>query len=348
MGPKNEMTEEKDEIHEVIKAHAIEVSDCYVPAVRKNPKLKGKLVLEWLVGDGGDVKKVKTISGVEPTLDQCIKEKSVLWQFPPPPQGQLTKVRYPFIFEPKKEPKKQAALPLKAAAAAGPGIPEKKSEAKTEAPKPSAVPSGKLCPQIEKEYAELCVREENSGECQLSEDQLKGILRLLQDSAQLPGPYMTELEPLLKPVKPTAAEAGALAAHLNMDCWTEIHSRIWKSIIYTFSKTPEHPMKADAKLVARQRLVDLDVPNPTSMALLSDTETLDQLIKAKVLDVGGQARKDFKFILSRAKSLSKSGKTSWQKADPSAITKVARKEVKDVTALRAKMKAWAKRFWKRF
>lgn len=328
-GSKKTLPREKEDVRSIIMSRVGDVSDCYVAALKKNPNLAGKLILEWEVNPIGDPKNVQVIQAVDPKLDKCIVAKLQHWAFPPPPGNQVPRIRYPFNFSP--------ATPLD---------PVGNMKVQFVDPLPPPSPVGKKCPVIESEYAQLCVRDDKTKECVLDESQMGQILRLIQDSPKLPLAFVDDLETMTKNVKPTEAEAKAVEARLAEDCWTSIHERIWKSVLHSFKVTAGHPRLSEAKEVMRQRVTDLEVPTPTFAALLTDLSILDQAESAGFIKIPKKAKKDLVFLRAQAKKQG-SGISSADK-DPAKRIAAARKEIKSVRSLRMRLKDWSKKYWKKF
>lgn len=328
--PKVEMPPEKEDIRTIISSHAGDVSECYVTALKKNPRLSGKLVLEWEVNPIGDPKNVQVIQAVDAKMDKCIIGKLQNWAFPPPQNNQLTRVRYPFNFSP-----------------ATPNDPVGVMKVQFVDASPPAVPSGKKCSVVEQEYAQLCVRDEKTGECVFDDTQMGQILRLIQDSQKLPLAYLADLDRLLKNPKPTESEGKAIMAKLNEDCWTSIHLRIWNSVLHTFKVTAGNPRVAEAKDVMRQRVTDMEVPTPTLQALDLDLTILEKGVETGFLKVAGDAKKELTALRSAQKKLAKDLASKKSSAESSTVVTEARAELKAVKPLRARLKEWSKKFWKK-
>ncbi len=339
--PKSELSPEQESVQDSISAHADDVSDCYSAALKRNPKLNGKLVLDWSVGASGEAKDVKVIRGVESKLDQCIAGKVPTWSFAPPPDGKIAKIRYPFVLSPVEDPVQAV---------------KSKSFETVAAPPPS---NFKKCPQIEAEYAELCVRDQDNGECVLNTRQMSDLLKLVRTSPNLQSSYLAELDRMLKNPKASRKEGEALVAQLGEDCWSEIHVRVWKSVFNTLKQVPNHPAKSEAWDLLGERAFGLEVPTPTLLGLTRDLAILQAAADNGFLKLSGAAKKDFVFIQSKARSLRKSLNKDWgvnadgdaavdvSAADPAKVVALARKELKAVKPLRAKLKEWGRKYWKK-
>lgn len=330
-GPKKELPPEKEDVRSIIMSHVGDVSDCYVTALKKNPKLAGKLVLQWEVNPIGDPKNIQVIQAVDPKMDKCIVGKLQSWAFPPPPGDQVPRIRYPFTFSP-----------------ATPQDPVGNMKVQFIDPLPPVAPVGKKCPVVESEYAQLCVRDEKTKECVLDDVQMTQMLRLLQDSAKLPVAYLADLDRMLKNPKPTDAETKTIQAKLTEDCWSSIHERMWKSILHTFSVTAGHPRLTEAKEVMRQRVTEMEIPTPTYAGLQSDLVILEEAEKSGFLKISGAAKKELTSVRAKAKKLSQEfGGGSAIENEPAKLIVAARKELKSVKPVRIELRNWSKKFWKK-
>ena len=93
---------ESEAIRRTVRSHLSEVKNCYASAMKKNPGLKGKMVLDWDVNDKGAVTKA-ALNEKKSTLNnedvtKCITEKLMGWKFPAAEVGKTISVSYPFDF----------------------------------------------------------------------------------------------------------------------------------------------------------------------------------------------------------------------------------------------------------
>lgn len=336
--PKNEMPPEKASVREIIMSHVGDVADCYTATLKRNPKFTGKLVLEWEVNPIGDPKDITVIQSAAPKLDKCISEKLANWAFSPPPNNQVMRVRYPFVFS-----ERSSVAPAPGETVVG------NMRLQILDPIPPAVPSGKKCAVVEREYAQLCVRDDKSGECVLDDNQMSQLLRLFQDSSKLPMAYLADLDRMLKNASPSEGESKAIQGKLTEDCWTSIHVRMWNSVFHTFKSTAGHPQLAEAKDTMRQRVTELEVSTPTLVALQMDLTILERAEESGFLKISGQAKAELAHLRSQGKKLvkdfSKEDKTT---TDPLKVVIGARRELKAVKPVRTRLRDWSKKYWKKF
>ncbi len=321
---------EKEGVHGVISRRVGDVVDCYQAASKKNPELAGKLVLEWEINPIGDALNPKVIQSVNRELDDCMIKKVSRWAFPPPPDGKVVRVRYPFVFAPPPKPED------------------------VKAPSPEHV---KVCEGLERSYAELCVRDE-SGQCAFNETQLKQILGVLQTSPRLPSGYVADLNRWLKKKKMTEAEIKGVLAKLGDDCWSLIHLRIWDSIFHTMRTVGLGARTAETKRVLRERTVGLPMPNPTLLGISVDLAILNKAAEVGLIQPKGQAKKDLVFLKNRAKNLRMALYKDWsggkkpeadefappEPANLSKVPDLLRKELKMVKTMRGQLREWDRKF----
>jgi pSer/pThr/pTyr-binding forkhead associated (FHA) protein len=87
-------------IRKVIRENASQVRYCYEQELVLNPKLEGKVAIQWQIGPDGRASGC-AVQG-ETTLmnekvQQCIMARIVTWQFPKPKGGGIAIVKYPWI-----------------------------------------------------------------------------------------------------------------------------------------------------------------------------------------------------------------------------------------------------------
>jgi TonB family protein len=86
-------------IASVVKSKISGIKYCYEKELKNNPKLAGKVVVNFTIGETGEVTAYKvensTINNAE--VEQCILRMVRRWKFPPPSGGTVN-VSYPFIF----------------------------------------------------------------------------------------------------------------------------------------------------------------------------------------------------------------------------------------------------------
>ncbi len=91
---------DREAIRRVIIANKRAIRSCYERVLQRKPDLYGKLVLEWDIEERGRVTRtaVKSNSLGDDEVATCIVNRLRTWRFPEPPQDQVGRVTYPFVF----------------------------------------------------------------------------------------------------------------------------------------------------------------------------------------------------------------------------------------------------------
>jgi hypothetical protein len=87
-------------IRKVIREHASEVRYCYEQELVVNPKLEGKVAIQWQIGPDGGASACTVHSDstlMSDKVQQCIMSRIVMWRFPKPKGGGIAIVKYPWI-----------------------------------------------------------------------------------------------------------------------------------------------------------------------------------------------------------------------------------------------------------
>ena len=96
-------TIDREAIRRVILDNIHEIRNCYERQLNRSPDLFGKLVIEWDIEEKGRVKSAKAISNTTGSGDlaSCVVRRLKSWRFPDPPEDQVARVTYPFVFTAK-------------------------------------------------------------------------------------------------------------------------------------------------------------------------------------------------------------------------------------------------------
>lgn len=89
----------KADITGVVTANAPMITACYEDALKRNPRLAGKVSMRWWVLLDGSVARVSVLGFSledEPTI-RCMCDVIAEWKFPEP-NGGMCEIRYPFRF----------------------------------------------------------------------------------------------------------------------------------------------------------------------------------------------------------------------------------------------------------
>ena len=87
-------------IRKVIREHASEVRYCYEQELVVNPKLEGKVAIQWQIGSEGHASGCVIHSDttlLNDNVQKCIMSRIVTWQFPKPKGGGIAVITYPWI-----------------------------------------------------------------------------------------------------------------------------------------------------------------------------------------------------------------------------------------------------------
>jgi TonB family protein len=108
---------DKEVIRKVLQEHIAEVRTCYDHELTKQPKLAGRVMIQFTIGTSGQVEKSALESSTlkSPPVEECIVGAAKKWVFPKP-KGGVVVVTYPFILR-SDEPSSDA--PAKVAPKAG-------------------------------------------------------------------------------------------------------------------------------------------------------------------------------------------------------------------------------------
>lgn len=100
---------DKAYVQEAMTALAPMIGDCYRQALKTQPTLAGKLVVNFTIEGQPDIGGVVTESSIDPdqseikdpVLSQCVQDTLFALEIDPPSNGGTVKVTYPFTFRPK-------------------------------------------------------------------------------------------------------------------------------------------------------------------------------------------------------------------------------------------------------
>lgn len=84
---------DKFHVQSTINNHRDELKECGA-----HTKAGGKMLVEWVIGDKGEVTTAKVDESVSQDADTCVLNHIKSWTFPTPPKELIARVRYPFFF----------------------------------------------------------------------------------------------------------------------------------------------------------------------------------------------------------------------------------------------------------
>jgi hypothetical protein len=90
-----------DEVGSVITKHMGEIRYCHEAALVVNPRVEGKLLMDFDIDVNGRVKHASPKSSTlgNKILEDCIRTRLLTWAFPKPRGAVLVPVSFPFIFK---------------------------------------------------------------------------------------------------------------------------------------------------------------------------------------------------------------------------------------------------------
>ena len=88
-------------IQKVVHQHMRELHACYEKELLKNRSLAGRIIVMWIIARQGDVSKafIKESDIKNKNMEKCITNSIKYWRFPPPRDGGIVQVVFPFEFE---------------------------------------------------------------------------------------------------------------------------------------------------------------------------------------------------------------------------------------------------------
>lgn len=89
-------------VKEVLASHRGSLDFIYRKALRDNPGLKGKVVIEFTIAPSGEIISTRIISSTvnDQAFEQQVLKRIQTWKFPPFPESGTTVIKYPLEFEP--------------------------------------------------------------------------------------------------------------------------------------------------------------------------------------------------------------------------------------------------------
>ncbi len=91
---------DKSEIDRIVKQHLSQIRYCYQKELNRQPSLKGKVVIRFVIAADGSVSRseVQSTSMNNGVVEACVAERFYRMRFPRPQGGGLVIVTYPFVF----------------------------------------------------------------------------------------------------------------------------------------------------------------------------------------------------------------------------------------------------------
>lgn len=91
---------DRETIRQVVLIHKKQVSRCYEDAIDRRPGAEGKVRAAWVIIEDGSVSEAKILEATPKITEvtDCLLETIRGWKFPPPEDGRVVEVTYPFFF----------------------------------------------------------------------------------------------------------------------------------------------------------------------------------------------------------------------------------------------------------
>lgn len=92
---------DKDVVRQIVREHMDQVRGCYNEGLARDPKLAGRVAVNFVIGPDGHVISATIQQGLgDDDVDQCLVEHVKTWKFPAPGGGGNVIITYPFNFTP--------------------------------------------------------------------------------------------------------------------------------------------------------------------------------------------------------------------------------------------------------
>jgi len=89
-----------EQVRKVVEAHRAAIQYCFDKELQRNTRLSGKIVVYWRIEPAGAVSasRIQSSTVGSPDVEGCLVRTVRKWTFPAAANGQVTDVRYPFVF----------------------------------------------------------------------------------------------------------------------------------------------------------------------------------------------------------------------------------------------------------
>jgi len=91
---------DRELVRKVVQDHAAQIRYCYEQGLALNPKLEGKVAIQWTITSEGRVSNVRIDSATtlgDQRVQECMMSRVASWEFPKPKGGGIAVVTYPWI-----------------------------------------------------------------------------------------------------------------------------------------------------------------------------------------------------------------------------------------------------------
>ena len=95
---------DREKVRLAINSHKKAFKACYDEALNRDKDVKGRVVIEFDIETEGKVTKAFAITNdtKDAVLGACLSDKVKSITFPEPPDAEIARVRYPFVFSSQK------------------------------------------------------------------------------------------------------------------------------------------------------------------------------------------------------------------------------------------------------
>lgn len=89
-----------DIVRRIVRAHINEIRHCYNQGLQRDPDLRGRVTVAFVIAPNGDVQSAKVVKNdlADARVDDCIVKAIKRWRFPKSADGRPVRVSYPFQF----------------------------------------------------------------------------------------------------------------------------------------------------------------------------------------------------------------------------------------------------------
>lgn len=104
---------DRELVRRIIRRHINEVKFCYERELTRNPRIEGRVMIQFTIAPTGDVPQSSVQSSTLGSIpvEQCIASAVRRWEFPRPLGGGIVLVTYPFLLRPEEEASPPAMQP---------------------------------------------------------------------------------------------------------------------------------------------------------------------------------------------------------------------------------------------
>ena len=92
---------DREAVRRTMRDNVSKYKKCYDSEYKKNDKLEGKVVLQWIIKSDGTVgeEKIQSTTLNNDKVEKCLLGVLSKSTFPKPPEGAIADISYPFLFK---------------------------------------------------------------------------------------------------------------------------------------------------------------------------------------------------------------------------------------------------------